>query len=100
VSNVLVLEGRVLPGHRQAMEAFLRDARPYYESIGDVAMRFLWHTDDDHRFREEFTYHTDEASRQDDERVRSDPEMQVYLHRWRALLDGDITMSVWHEAEL
>ena len=94
---VLVLEGRVLPGKREAMEAFLRDARPYYESLGDVSMRFLWHTDDHHRFREEFTYHTDEAYRQDDERVENDPEMQAIGHagyEWVAA-DRSANVEMW-----
>lgn len=94
---VLVLEGHVLPGKRAELEAFLRSARPYYESIGDVTMRFMWDTQDDHCFREIFEYRTREAYELDDHRVKHDSVMQQYLAQWRALLDGDLQVRVWHE---
>lgn len=95
---ILVLEGTVKVGERDAFEAFLREARPYYESIGDVTMRVMWR--DDRRFREIFEYHTEAAARADDERVNNDTEMAAYLARWRHFLDADPDVSVWHEMEL
>lgn len=97
---VLVLEGRVRDGMRPPLEAFLREARPYYESIGDVQMRVLWDEQDPLRFREEFTYLTEQAYLADDDRVRTDPEMQRWLTRWRTFLDGDVTVSVWRPVDL
>lgn len=96
----LVLEARVLAGGRADLEAFLREARPYYESIGDTTMHVMWDAQDDHRFREIFEYHTREAYEADDHRVKNDPEMQTYLKRWRALLDGEISVTVWNSLPL
>ena len=97
---ILVLEGRVLPGKQRDLESFLREARPYYESIGDVSMRFLWDARDDGRFREVFQYRTREAFEADDHRVNHDPVMKQYLARWRTLLDGEISVSVWNDVDL
>lgn len=82
------------------MEAFLRDARPYYESIGDVTMRFEWNARDDHQFREIFEYASAEAFEIDDHRVNHDPEMLQYLARWRTFLEGEISVSAWNEVEM
>lgn len=97
---VLVLEGRVKSNQRVALESFIREARPYYESIGDVAMRFMWHADDEYRFRETFEYRTEEAYRLDDDRVHNDPDMQAWLSRWRELLEGEVSVSVWRERHI
>lgn len=75
----------------------MREARPYYESMGNVTMRFMWHADDPDRFREVFEYRTRQAYLLDDQRVKDDPEMRAYLDRWRSFLDGEISISVWHE---
>lgn len=96
---VLVLEGRVRPGHRVELESFLHEARPYYESIGDVSMRFMWDQADHHRFREIFEYRTREAYEADDFRVNHDAEMQTWLSRWRKLIESEINVSIWHEAD-
>lgn len=96
---ILVLEARVLPGKREALENFLRDARPFYESINDVTMRFMWDAHDDHRFREIFEYQSLEAYEQDDLRVQHDSTMKAYLATWRTMLDGDVEVSVWHEPD-
>ena len=99
MSNViLVLEGTVKTGERDAFEAFLCEARPYYESIGDVTMRVMWQ--DDRRFREIFEYHTEAAYRCDDDRVNNDPVMAGYLARWRAFLESGPDVSVWREMNL
>lgn len=97
---VLTLEGRVLADQREALEDFLREARPYYESIGDVTMRFMWDARDPLRFREIFEYHTEAAYLLDDHRVNHDPVMQGWLRRWRTMLEGEITVTVWRELGL
>lgn len=95
---ILVLEGTVKSGERDAFEAFLREARPYYESIGDVTMRVMW--EDDRHFREIFEYHTDAAYRTDDDRVNNDPVMAGYLSRWRSFLESGPSVSVWREMDM
>lgn len=95
---ILVLEGTVKAGARDAFEAFLREARPYYESIGDVTMRVLWA--DDRRFREIFEYHTEAAYRLDDDRVNHDPVMAGYLSRWLTFLESGPDVTVWREMDV
>lgn len=97
---ILVLEARVLPGKRDDLENFLRDARPFYESIGDVTMRFMWDAHDQQRFREIFEYRTQEVFDLDDHRVHHDPTMTAYLSKWRTLLEGEVQVSVWNERHL
>ena len=94
---ILVLEGTVSIGERDAFEAFLYEARPYYESIGDVTMRVMWR--DERRFREIFEYNTEAAYHADDERVTNDPVMAGYLSRWRSFLESGPDVSVWREMD-
>ncbi|MCO5228864.1 MAG: hypothetical protein M9934_11355 [Thermomicrobiales bacterium] len=94
---ILMLEGTVKADQRDAFEAFLREARPHYESIGDVTMRVMWR--DECHFREIFEYNTEAAYHADDERVTSDPVMAGYLTRWRSFLESGPDVSVWREMD-
>lgn len=82
----LHLRVRVKPGMRGAFLAFLREATPFYEAPGGIEVRLLQDMQDDHRFIELVLYEDEAAYARDQERVKSDPEMHVWLARWRALL--------------
>lgn len=82
----LHLRVRVKPGQRGAFLEFLGEAILFYESPGGIRVWLLEDLHDDHRFIELVSYGDRGAYERDQERVRSDPEMQRYLARWRALL--------------
>jgi quinol monooxygenase YgiN len=82
----LHLRGRVLPGRRDDLVAFLREAIPFYERPGGIQVRLMWDVADPDRFVEVVRY-ADQASHDTDQsRVAEDPEMNGYLRRWRDLL--------------
>lgn len=66
--------------------AFLREAIPFYETPGGIRIRLLEDQDDPERLIEVVEYATILDYEQDQERVRTDPEMGAVLARWRALL--------------
>ncbi|HET9140777.1 putative quinol monooxygenase [Actinophytocola sp.] len=82
----LHLRGRVAPGRREDLVAFLRQAIPFYERPGGIRVRLMWDVADPDRFIEVVEY-ADQQSHDDDQaRVADDPEMSDYLRRWRELL--------------
>ena len=82
----LHLRGRVAPGRRADLVAFLGEAVPFYEQPGGIHVRLLWDVTDPDRFIEVMEYADQQTHDRDQIRVGSDPEMQGYLRRWRALL--------------
>lgn len=96
---VLVLEGRVPVGGRAALEEFLAEASRYYEEPGGIRVRLHWDRSDACRFREIIEYESVQGFEADDERTRSDNRMREYLARWRRLLDGDSSVTVWNPVE-
>lgn len=82
----LHLRGRVAPGRRRDLVAFLGEAIPFYERPGGIRIRLLWDVTDPDRFIEVAEYVDQETHDRDQVRVGSDPEMQDYLRRWRSLL--------------
>jgi quinol monooxygenase YgiN len=94
---VLHLAGRVPDGGRPALEAFLAEARPFYESPGGIRVRLRWDRDDPARFLEIMEYADESAYLADQERVESDPTMRAWLTRWHALLAGPVDVSVWDD---
>jgi len=96
---VLVLEGRVPAGGQAALEEFLAEASRYYEEPGGIRVRLHWDRGDACRFREIIEYESMQGFEADDERTRSDNRMREYLARWRRLLDGDSSVTVWNPVE-
>ncbi len=82
----LHLQIQVKPGFRQAFLDFLREAAPYYESPGGIAIRLLQDFADDHRFIELVLYDDERTYLRDQQRVAEDERMKQYLLRWRELL--------------
>jgi hypothetical protein len=81
------------PGGREALLAFLRRARPYYESPGGIRMRLLERRGgedegDAAEMIEVFEYDTVADYEADERRVNDDPRMKALLEEWRGLLDG------------
>lgn len=91
----LHLRVRVKPGMRDAFFAFLREATPFYEAPGGIEVRLLEDMQDDHRFVELVLYEDEAVYARDQERVKNDPEMQAWLARWRALLEGPPVVEVY-----
>lgn len=91
----LHLRVRVKPGMRDAFLAFLQEATPFYEAPGGIQVRLLQDVQDDHRFIELVLYADEAVYARDQERVKSDPEMQAWLARWRALLAEPPVVEVY-----
>ena len=94
---VLHLHGRVPGGGRPALEAFLAEARAFYEAPGGIRVRLHWDRADPCRFLEIMEYADEAAYAADQERVEADPEMRAWLARWHALLDGPIAVTVYDD---
>ena len=77
----------------------MAEASSYYEEPGGISVRLEWERDDTRRFREIIEYESVQVFEIDDERTRSDPRMREYLTRWRRLLDGEASVTVWNPVE-
>ena len=97
---VLHLAGRVPDGGRARLEAFLAEARPFYEAPGGVRVRLQWDRADPARFLEIMEYADEAAYLADQERVERDPVMRSWLARWHLLLDGPIDVRVLEDVPL
>lgn len=84
----LHLRARVAEGRRPALEEFLAEAIPFYESPGGIRVRVLWGVADANRFIEVIEYADQTAHDRDQLRVENDVRMRDFLQRWRDLLDG------------
>ena len=82
----LHLRIRIRAGQREEFLQYLREAIPFYERPGGIAIRLLEDMTDDHRFIELVLYDDEATYRQDQLRVEQDPVMKRYLDRWRSLL--------------
>lgn len=82
----LHLRFSVKPGMRDAYLAFLAEGKPFYEAPGGIQVRLLTDLNDDHRFIELILYDDLATYQRDQLRVKNDPEMKVFLQRWRELL--------------
>jgi quinol monooxygenase YgiN len=91
----LHLSGRVAPGRRAELVAFLIEAVPFYEAPGGIKVRVLWDVSDEDRFVEVVEYADQATHDRDQQRVEQDPRMQAYLRRWRSLLDGAPTVRTY-----
>jgi quinol monooxygenase YgiN len=88
---------RVRPEHMGDFLAFLGEAIPCYERPGGIRVRLLRCDSEPGRFIEVVEYASEADFRRDQERVEHDPEMKVFLSRWRALLDGPPEVEVYRE---
>jgi [ribosomal protein S5]-alanine N-acetyltransferase len=93
----LHLRIRVKREKRGAFDAFLSEAIPFYEAPGGIRVRLVQEEQDSSRLIEIVEYASEEAYKQDQKRVESDPTMKAYLGRWRDLLDGPPEVLVYHE---
>jgi quinol monooxygenase YgiN len=91
----LHLRIKVKPEQREALLAFLCEARPFYEQPGGITMRLLENRSDPNAFIEVFEYESVAAYEADDRRVREDPQQRAYIERWRSLLDGPPVVEVY-----
>jgi quinol monooxygenase YgiN len=94
---VLHLHIRVSQEKREELLMFLRDGRSFYEQPGGITMRLLEDNDDENAFIEVFEYDTLEDYQRDEQRVRSDPEMQAVLTVWRSLLCGPPRVCIYFD---
>jgi hypothetical protein len=86
-----------VPGQREALLAFLRDAIPYYEAPGGIRVRLLASPEDSEQFIELVEYATRDAYVADQQRVEHDSHMRDLISRWRALLDGPPVVEVYED---
>jgi quinol monooxygenase YgiN len=96
----LHLRIQVAQGRREDFFAFLREAIPFYEQPGGIRIRLLEDAADDHRFIEVVEYADEAAYARDQQRVASDPQMQKWLVRWRALLAAPPVVETYRSSGL
>lgn len=97
---VLHLAARVPEGGRADLEAFLAQARVFYEAPGGIRVRLQWDRDDPRAFVEIMEYADEAAYLADAARVESDPEMRAWLARWHGLLEGPVTVTTYDDVPL
>jgi quinol monooxygenase YgiN len=97
---VLHLRLRCDPKDRDQLLSFMHEAVPFYEEPGGIRIRLLEDMTDPSRFIEIVEYETEEAYERDRPRVESDGRMQVYLRRWRSLLNGPVELETYKEVNL
>ncbi|GHS86146.1 hypothetical protein AGMMS50218_05470 [Actinomycetota bacterium] len=93
----LYLAGRVRPGDRPRLEAFLAEATPFYEAPGGIRVRLQWDRAEPERFLEIMEYADAAAHDADQRRVDEDPTMREYLRRWHEILDGPVEVTAYDE---
>lgn len=91
----LHLRVQVKPDCLEAFRKFLLEAIPFYEQPGGIKVRLLEDSSDPTCFIELVEYTNEEIYHQDQLRVESDPTMQHYLERWRALLERPPEVEVY-----
>jgi quinol monooxygenase YgiN len=94
---ILHLRIRILPGRRDALLAFLREAIPFYERPGGIRVSLYEDAADADRFIEVVEYADRAAFDADQRRVENDPEMRAWLERWRELLQGPPEVEVYRD---
>lgn len=94
---IMIVEGRVPPDGREALEEFYGVAEPYFQDHGTTNVRLQWEDDDPRRFRAIFEYESEESFEEDDVRTRVDPQFMALRSRFLAHLDGIPVVSVWRE---
>lgn len=90
VGPIITLVYRVAPERRADMLAFLHGAFPVYERPGGIRMALYESMDEPGLFFELVAYASEEAYREDQERVAHDPEMKGVLADWKALLEDPV----------
>jgi hypothetical protein len=101
-SPAVILHLHIVPaaGRRDDLLAFLRRARPYYESPGGIRMRLLESQDGPDALIEVVEYDTVSDYEEDDERVKNDVQTKELLEEWRSLLAGPPRVEVYRTVDL
>jgi quinol monooxygenase YgiN len=94
---ILHLRIRTLPGRRDALFTFLREAIPFYERPGGIRVSLYEDASDADRFVEVVEYADASAFDADQIRVERDAEMRGWLGRWRELLQGPPEVEVYRD---
>ena len=94
---IMIVEGRVPPGGRDALEQFSADAEDYFAEQGSSSARLQWDDADPERFRAVFEYPSEDAFELYDVRTRTDARFMALRSRFVSHLAGAPLVSGWRE---
>ena len=96
VRRMLHIKVRALGDAGQAL-ALIRNAAPFYRTLGTGHFRVLQNVDDPLQLLIEIEYESHAALELNRHRVASDPMMRTFLQGWRAMLAGSADMDVYED---
>jgi hypothetical protein len=82
---------------RSKLIDFIRRALPFYEKPDGIKIRLLQDFEDPNSFLEITEYRDRRSYEQDQYRVESDPEMNVYLQSWHRLLASPLIVETYYD---
>jgi ketosteroid isomerase-like protein len=94
---IMIIEGRVPPGGREALEAFFAQAPALVAAHRTMLMRLQWNADDDRRFRAVFEYATERDFEPEDFRSGADRDVIDFKSHLDSLVEGQPVVTIWRE---
>jgi len=96
VKRILQIKVRALGDAGQVL-ALIRNAAPFYRTLGGGQFRVLQNVDDPAQLTVEIEYESHAALELNRHKVASDPMMRAFLQGWRAMLAGSADMDVYED---
>lgn len=96
VKRVLQIKLRAL-GEAGQVLALIRNAAPFYRTLGGGHFRLLQNVDDPAQLLVEIEYESQAALELNRHKVASDPMVRTFLQGWRAILAGSADMDVYED---
>jgi hypothetical protein len=96
VKRVLQIKVRALGDAGQVL-ALIRNAAPFYRTLGGGRFRVLQNVDDPVQLLVEIEYESHAALELNRHKVASDPMVRAFLQGWRTMLAGSAEMDVYED---
>jgi hypothetical protein len=96
VKRVLQIKLRALGEPAQVL-ALIRNAAPFYRTLGGGHFRLLQNVDDPAQLLVEIEYQSHSALELNRHKVASDPMVRTFLQGWRTMLAGSADMDVYED---
>ncbi|MGM0385084.1 MAG: nuclear transport factor 2 family protein [Actinomycetota bacterium] len=94
---IMIIEGRVPPGGREALEAFFTEAHALIDLHRTMLMRLQWNADDALRFRAVFGYATERDFEPEDRRSGAVRDVVDYRSQLDSLVEAQPVVTIWRE---
>ena len=96
LKRVLQIKMRALGEPAQVL-TLIRNAAPFYRTLGGAGFRVLQNVDDPAQLLVEIEYAANAALELNRPKVASDPMVRTFLQGWRAILAGSADMDVYED---